>query len=70
LDPPGVTLLRGEFHIELPQNGICGPHRLTTFLGPNDICLVSTTEFSTDILGVTLQDSPINLLCPNFNWTS
>ena len=27
-------------------------------------------EFSCNILGVTLQDGPIDLLCPNFNLTS
>jgi hypothetical protein len=76
LDPPGVTVLRVKFYIELPQssrdmlNGVRGPYRLTTFLGPNDICQMPTAEFSRDILGVTLQDGPLDLLCPNFNLTS
>ncbi len=76
LDPPGVTVLRVEFYIELPQsshdmlNGVGGPYRLTTFLSPDNICQMPTTEFSRDILGVTLQENSLNLLCPNFNLTS
>jgi hypothetical protein len=76
LGNPGVTVLRVEFYIELPQgsrdmiNGVNGAYCLTTFLGPDDIRLMSREEFSCDILGVTLQDGPINLLCPDFNLTS
>jgi hypothetical protein len=51
-------------------NCIGGPYCLTTFLSLDDICLVPTSEFSHDILSVTIQDSPIDLLCPNFNLTS
>jgi hypothetical protein len=32
--------------------------------------LMPPQEFSRNILGVTLQNGPINLLCPNFNLTS
>jgi hypothetical protein len=76
LDNPGVTVLRVEFYIELPQgscdmiNGINGAYCLTTFLGPDNICLMSREDFSHDILGVTLQDGPLNLLRPDFNLTS
>ncbi len=58
LDPPGVTVLGVEFYIELPQssrdmlNGVSRPYRLTTFLGPNDIRLMPTAEFSRDIFGL------------------
>ncbi len=45
-------------------------YRLTTFLGPDNIRLMPPQEFSCNILGVTLQDGPINLLCPDFNLTS
>lgn len=51
-------------------NGVGGPYRFTTFLGPDDIRQMPTAEFSRDILGVTLQDSPLDLLRPNFNLTS
>jgi hypothetical protein len=76
LDPPGVTVLHVEFYIKLPQssrdmtNGNGGAYHLTTFLGPDDICLIPAAEFSRDILTVTLQDGPIDLLCPDFNLTS
>jgi hypothetical protein len=76
LDPPGVTVLHVQFYIELPQssrdlvNGNGGAYRLTTFLGPNDICFIPAAKFSRDILAVTLQDGPIYLLRPDFNLTS
>jgi len=76
LDPPGVTVLCVEFYIELPQssrdliNGSGTPYPLTTFLGPDNIRLIPAAEFSRGILAVTLQDGPIDLLCPNFNLTS
>ena len=76
LDPPGVTVLCVEFYIQLPQssrdmiNSAGGAYRLTTFLGPDDICLIPAAEFSPDILAVTLQDGPINMLHPDFNLTS
>jgi hypothetical protein len=75
LDNPGVTVLHVEFYIELTQgshdmiNGVNGAYRLTTFLGLDDICLMSREDFSRNILGVTLHDGPLNLLCPNFNLT-
>ena len=76
LDPPGVTVLRIEFYIKLPQssrdmiNSNGGAYRLTAFLDPDDICLIPAAEFSRDILTVTLQDGPIDLLRPDFNLTS
>jgi len=76
LDPPGVTVLHVKFYIKLPQssrelvNGNGGAYRLTTFLGPDDICLIPAAEFSRDILTVTLQDGPIDLFWPDFNLTS
>jgi len=51
-------------------NGNGGAYCLTTFLGPDDIRLIPAAEFSRDILAVTLQDGPIDLLCPNFYLTS
>ncbi len=76
LDPPGVTVLQVEFYNELPQgsrdmtNGHSSPYRLTTYLGLDDICTMPPDVFLRDILGVTLQDGPINLLCPEFNLTA
>jgi len=76
LDPPGVTVLCVEYYIKLPQsscnmtNKKSQAYRLATFLGPDDIRLIPAAEFSRDILAVTLQDGPIDLLCPDFNLTS
>jgi hypothetical protein len=76
LDPPGVTFVRVKFYIELPQssrdltNGSGTAYRLTTFLSPDNIRLIPAAEFSRDILAVTLQDGPIDLLCPDFNLTN
>jgi hypothetical protein len=76
LDNPGVTVLRVEFYIKLPQgsrdmiNSVNKAYHLTTFLGPYYICLMSREEFSHNILRVTLQDGLIDLLCPDFNLTS
>jgi hypothetical protein len=73
LDPPGVTVLRVVFYIELPQgshdmtNGHGSPYRLTTYLDPDDICTMPPDVFLCDILGVPLQNGPINLLCPKSN---
>jgi hypothetical protein len=70
LDPPVITALRIENYIELPQghqdlvDGHRQQYRLTTFH------LMPPQEFSCDIIGVTLQDGSIDLLCPNFNLTS
>ncbi len=65
-----------EYYIKLPQghqdlvDGHWQQYCLTTFLGPDDICRMRPQEFSRDILVVTLQDGPIDLLCPDFNLTS
>jgi hypothetical protein len=76
LDPLGITALRIEYYIELPQghrylvDGHRQQYRLTTLLGLDDIHLMPSQEFSCNILGITLQDGPTDLLCPDFNLTS
>jgi hypothetical protein len=79
LVPPGVqglTILRVEFYIELPQsscnmlNGNAQNYRLTSWLGNANLCTISATNFTCDVLAHTLQDGPIDLLCPDFNLTS
>ncbi len=73
LDPPRVTVLQVEFYIELPQgshdmiNDYGSPYCPTTYLGPDDICTMPSDIFLRNILCVTLQDGPINLLCPKLN---
>jgi hypothetical protein len=76
LDPPRITALHVEYYVELPQghqdlvDNKWQQYCLTTFLGPDDIRLMPPQEFSRNILGVTLQDGPIDLLCPDFNLLS
>jgi hypothetical protein len=52
------------------QNGNGGAYCLTTFLVPDDLCTIPAADFAHDILATTLQDSPLNLLCPKFNCSS
>ncbi len=58
LDPPGGTVLRVEFYIELPHgspdmtNSLGSPYRLATYLGPDNIHTMPLDIFSRDILGV------------------
>jgi hypothetical protein len=65
-----------KFYIELPQslcdmmNGNNQPYCLTTWLGDADLRAIAAANFACDVLAHTLQDRPINLLCPNFNLTS
>jgi hypothetical protein len=66
LDPPGVTVLLVEFYIELPQGspgqwhwrGIASHHISMS----QRHWLMPATEFQRNILGVTLQGGPIDLL--------
>ncbi len=70
-----LTILRVEPYIELPQstrdmtNGNNQPYGLMPWLCNADLCAMSTTNFTRNILSHTLQDRPINLLCPDFNLT-
>jgi hypothetical protein len=52
------------------QNGNYQNYRLTSWLGNADLCAISATNFTRDVLAHTLQDGPIDLLCPDFNLTS
>ncbi len=45
-------------------------YRHTTYLGPGDLRAMAAKEFQRDILGITLQDRPVDLLSPTFNLTS
>jgi hypothetical protein len=50
-------------------NGNNQPYCLTSWLGDANLCAMSAADFTCDVLSHTLQDRPINLLCPNFNLT-
>ncbi len=69
-------ILQAGFYIELPQslcsmmNGNNQPYPLTIWLGNADFCAIAAANFACDVLAHTLQDGPINLLCPDFNLTS
>jgi hypothetical protein len=69
----GVTVVRVEYYIKLPQdlqgmqNGNRGAYCLTTFLGPDNLCTIPAADFAHDILATTLQDVPLDLLCPEIN---
>ncbi len=70
-----LTILRVELYIELPQithdmtNERSQPCCLTSWLGNADLRAMSTNNLTHDVLSHTLQDGPINLLCPKFNLT-
>ncbi len=72
----GLTILRVEFYIELPQssgdmiNDNNQSYRLTTWLGNADLRAIAAANFACDVLAHTLQDGPIDLLRPDFNLTS
>jgi hypothetical protein len=50
-------------------NGNNQPFCLTSWLGNADLHAMSTANLTPDVLSHTLQDGPINLLCPKFNLT-
>jgi hypothetical protein len=78
LVPPsiqGLTILRVEFYIELPQstrdmtNERSQPYCLTSWLGNADLRAMSAANLTHDVLSHTLQDGRIDLLHPKFNLT-
>ena len=73
---PYNVVLRGEYYVQLPQsshnlnNGAGTTYTLTSWLGPSDLRTMSTVSVQRDILGITHQDGPYDLLAPSFNLTS
>ena len=73
---PHNVVLRGEYYVQLPQssrnlnNGAGAAYTLTSWLGPSDLRTMSTVSVQRDILGITHQDGPYDLLAPSFNLTS
>ena len=76
IDPTPKTVLRGEYYIQLPQytvnlNNTAGnAYRRTTLTRPADLCMLSVAKVKSNILDVTHQDAPYDLLEPVFNLTS
>jgi hypothetical protein len=73
---PSDVVLRGEYYVQLPQsshnlnNGAGIAYTLTSWLGPSDLRTMSTVSVQRDILGITHQDGPYDLLAPSLNLTS
>jgi hypothetical protein len=69
----GVTILRVEYYMELPQgshdlqNDRGVAYRLTTFLGPDNLCTIFPLDFARDILAtlvpmeITFMDNRGNI---------
>jgi hypothetical protein len=73
---PHNVVLRGEYYLQLPQsstnlnNGAGTAYTLTSWLGLSDLRTSSIVSVQHDILGITHQDGPYDLLAPSFNLTS
>jgi len=73
LDPPGNTILRESYYVELPQttqamvNGAGAAYNLTTWHGDDDIKIMLPAAIKAEILEHTLQDGPISLQDSDFN---
>jgi hypothetical protein len=71
--PPGPTVLRSAFYIKLPQTsvGLVNDSRvnytLLTFHGPADLRTLTPAKVRAQILDLTLQHDPLDLLPPSFN---
>jgi hypothetical protein len=73
VNPPGPMVLRGTYYIKLPltlralvnENGV--QYSITTFIGPSDLRTLSPQEVQAQILNLTIQGDPLDLLPPSFN---
>jgi hypothetical protein len=76
VNPPGPTVLRVTYYIELPLhlralvNGNGMQYSITTFIGPGDLRTLSPPEVRAQILDLMIQGDPLNLLPPSFNMRS
>ena len=56
VNPPGLTTLRVEYYVELPQTsramltGVGGGYNLVTYHGPNDLRTLTMRQVQDDIL--------------------
>jgi hypothetical protein len=73
VNPPGPTVLKATYCIKLLlslhglTNGKNQHYSLLTFSGPNDLHTLSPDKIHVQILDLTLQGNPFDLLPPNFN---
>jgi hypothetical protein len=76
IDPPGLTTLRVEYYVEIPQtsctmtNGNGGAYNLVTYHGPGNLRTRTMQQVHNDILAQTLQDGPYDLQPASFNLTT
>ena len=76
VEPPGITTLRVEYYIELPQtsramvNGAGAGYNLVTFHGADDLRTLAQAAVQASILDLTLQDGPYDLQPASFNLTT
>jgi hypothetical protein len=76
VEPPGITTLRVEYYIELPQtsramvNGAGAGYNLVMYHGADDLCTLQSAEVQATILNLTLQDGPYDLQPASFNLTT
>jgi hypothetical protein len=74
--PAPNVILQGEYYIQPPQhlrdltNERNQDYRLTSWLGAADLRTMSTTDVQREILDITHQDDPFDLLEPSFNLSS
>jgi hypothetical protein len=76
VNPPGPTVLQATYYIKLPRtlcalvnrNGV--QYSITTFIGPSDLQTLSPQEVWAQILDLTIQGNPLDLLPPSFNMRS
>jgi hypothetical protein len=67
------TVFWGEYYLQLPQtrvqltNAAGNQYNLSTFHGPQDISTLLADEVRRQILDITHQDGPFELLAPAFN---
>ncbi len=70
------SVLWGKYYLQLPQtmvqltNAVGNQYNLSTFHGPQDIPNLLMDEVQCQILNITHQDGPFELLAPAFNLSS
>ncbi len=70
-NPPSPMVLQATYYIKLPltlralMNGNGGQYSITTFISPS--VLLSPQEVRAQILDLTIQGNPLDLLPPSFN---
>jgi hypothetical protein len=70
---PTSTIRQVAYYIELPQesrammNGVGAAYNLVSFLGVDDLCILTPPVVHTVLLGACLQDGPVLLKASDFN---